>query len=265
MKTTITIASVLLLLGGCSWGQNNDSITSSENKVTQSQNNMNSYQKHQQVDPDLMLESKFFNQVKVVNGVNLVENPSNVLSLVNKQYSIGSYEPKDLVRPKVEFSFGDQDIEKSYMRKEAAAALESMFNAAEKNDVHLFASSGYRSYKRQKALLNAEIANVGKEKAVQAVANPGQSEHQTGLAMDITSESENFLLTENFGKHKDGIWLREHAHEFGFILRYPKGKEKVTGYEYEPWHFRYVGKKHASVIYKNDWTLEEYFQHVKKM
>ncbi|GIN88315.1 putative carboxypeptidase YodJ [Heyndrickxia sporothermodurans] len=265
MKTTITIASVLLLLGGCSWGQNNDSITSSENKVTQSQNNINSNQKHQQVDPDLMLESKFFNQVKIVNGVNMIENSSNVLSLVNKQYSIGSYEPKDLVRPKVQFSFGNQDIEKSYMRKEAATALENMFKSAEKNGIQLFASSGYRSYERQKALLDAEIANVGKQKAVQAVANPGQSEHQTGLAMDITSESENFLLTENFGKHKDGIWLREHAHEFGFILRYPKGKEKVTGYEYEPWHFRYVGKKHASVIYKNDWTLEEYFQHVKKM
>lgn len=262
MKQIIVITSVLLLLSGCSWGQKNDTTSNNKEDV---QTQVNSSNKESNDNPELNLESKYFNQIKVVKGENIIENNSNILSLVNKQYSIGSYEPKDLIRPKVQFSFGDQDIEKSYMRKEAAHALEKMFQDAKKDGLNLFAASGYRSYNRQKEILNAEIANVGKEKALQAVAHPGQSEHQTGLAMDITSESEKFLLTENFENQKEGIWLKEHAHEFGFILRYPKGKEKITGYEYEPWHFRYVGKKCASVIYKNDWTLEEYFQHVKKI
>ena len=183
--------------------------------------------KQKKKNNDLLLESKYFNQIKEVNGQKMIENTSNILSLVNKEYSIGSYVPNDLVRPKVKFSFGDQDIEKSYMRQEAATALEKMFSEAEKNGIYLFASSGYRSYERQKAILNNEIANVGKEKAEQAVATPGQSEHQTGLAMDITSESENYLLSENFGKQKEGIWLREHAHEFGFICATLKIKKTL--------------------------------------
>ncbi|QQZ11116.1 M15 family metallopeptidase [Heyndrickxia vini] len=264
MKRIITITSVLLLLSGCSWGQNDNIVTKDKKDSAQSENN-SKVKNHQNVDSDLLLESKYFNQIKDVNGQKLIENSSNILALVNKTYSIGSYIPNDLVRPNVQFSFGDQDIEKSYMRKEAANALEKMFQNAKSDGIELYASSGYRSYKRQKEVLNAEIANVGKEKAVQAVATPGQSEHQTGLAMDITSQSENFLLTESFEKQKEGIWLRKHAHEYGFILRYPKGKEKITGYEYEPWHFRYVGKKCASIIYTNNWTLEDYFKHVKKV
>ncbi|MGE8204228.1 M15 family metallopeptidase [Heyndrickxia sp. NPDC080065] len=265
MKRIIATTSVLLLLGGCSWGQNSNIDTKKVSPHQDSNTSGETKQSQVTSKPDLLLESKYFNHIKVVNGQNLIENRSNILALVNKEYSLGAYEPKDLVRPNVNFSFGNQDIEKSYMRKEAAAALEKMFKKAEKDGIILYASSGYRSYKRQKALQDAEIAKVGKEKAVQAVATPGQSEHQTGLAMDITGKSENFLLTENFGKQKEGIWLREHAHEFGFILRYPKEKEKITGYEYEPWHFRYVGTKVASIIYKNNWTLEEYFQEVKKM
>ncbi|MEK5523233.1 peptidase M15 [Heyndrickxia sporothermodurans] len=260
MKRIITITSVLLLLSGCSWGQNDHTISKDKNESIQTNNKT----PEKKVEGNLLLESKYFNHIKDVNGQKLIENNSNILALVNKTYSIGNYIPNDLVRPKVLFSFGDQDIEKSYMRKEAAGALEKMFQNAKSDGIDLYASSGYRSYKRQKEVLNAEIANVGKEKAVQAVAIPGQSEHQTGLAMDITSKSVNFLLTESFEKQKEGIWLREHAHEYGFILRYPKGKEKITGYEYEPWHFRYVGKKVATIIYKNNWTLEEYFKHVKK-
>ncbi|MCM3236717.1 M15 family metallopeptidase [Heyndrickxia oleronia] len=267
MKRIVSVAAVLLLLGGCSGGQNHEKDASKNSQQTSNheQANAENGTKTKEKNNDLLLESKYFNQIKEVNGQKMIENTSNILSLVNKEYSIGSYVPNDLVRPKVKFSFGDQDIEKSYMRQEAATALEKMFSEAEKNGIYLFASSGYRSYERQKAILNNEIANVGKEKAEQAVATPGQSEHQTGLAMDITSESENYLLSENLGKQKEGIWLREHAHEFGFILRYPKDKENITGYEYEPWHFRYVGKKAAAVIYKNGWTLEEYFQHVEKM
>ncbi|MEI2368124.1 M15 family metallopeptidase [Niallia circulans] len=212
------------------------------------------------------LESIFFNDIKEVDGRKIIQNPTNIVSLVNKEFGLpDGYAPKDLVRPNVEFSFGNQDIEKSYMRKEAAKALEDMFNDAKKSGITLYAVSGYRSYNRQTEVYDAEVSRVGKEKAVQAVAYPGNSEHQTGLAMDISSESANFLLTEEFGETKEGKWLKENAHLYGFILRYPKGKEKITQYEFEPWHFRYVGKKSAKDIYENDWTLEEYFKVVRKI
>lgn len=212
------------------------------------------------------LESIFFNEIKEVDGRKIIQNPTNIVSLVNKEFGLpDGYAPEDLVRPNVEFSFGNQDIEKSYMRKEAAKALEDMFNGAKKSGITLYAVSGYRSYNRQTEVYDAEVSRVGEEKAVQAVAYPGNSEHQTGLAMDISSKSADFLLTEEFGETKEGKWLKENAHLYGFILRYPKGKEKITQYKFEPWHFRYVGKKSAKDIYENDWTLEEYFQVVRKI
>ncbi|MDQ0214418.1 D-alanyl-D-alanine carboxypeptidase [Oikeobacillus pervagus] len=212
------------------------------------------------------LKAVFFNQIKEVNGKKIIANPENTLSLVNKHYFLpGEYTPTDLVRPNVRFSFGDQDIEKSYLRKQAAKALEEMFSNAKQQGVHLFAVSGYRSYDRQVAILNNEIARVGETKASQAVAPPGQSEHQTGLSMDISAESVKFNLTEDFENTTEGKWLAENAHQYGFILRYPKGKESLTGYKYEPWHFRYVGKQAAKEIYENKWTLEEYFNNVEKI
>lgn len=212
------------------------------------------------------LEAAFFNEIKEVNGVKEIVNADNILALVNKEFALpGTYIPDDLVRPDVPFSFGDQDIEKSYLRRDAAKALEKMFSVAKQEDINLFAVSGYRSYKRQESLFNNEIGKVGKDKALEAVANPGNSEHQTGLAMDISSESVQYLLTEEYGETKEGKWLKENAHRFGFILRYPKEKEDITGYQYEPWHFRYVGEKNAQIIYKNNWTLEEFFEEVHKL
>ncbi|KAB7673037.1 D-alanyl-D-alanine carboxypeptidase family protein [Bacillus sp. B1-b2] len=212
------------------------------------------------------LESIFFNEIAEVDGRNIIQNPTNTVSLVNKDFGLpDTYAPSDLVRPNVSFSFGDQDIEKSYMREEAARALEKMFTVAQNEGIHLFAVSGYRSFTRQKEVFDAEVSQVGEEKAVEAVAYPGNSEHQTGLAMDISSQSVNFLLTEDYGVTVEGQWLANNAHLFGFILRYPQGKEDITKYKYEPWHFRYVGEKSAKDIYENDWTLEEYFNNVRKI
>jgi D-alanyl-D-alanine carboxypeptidase len=217
-------------------------------------------------DPKLTLEAALFNEVVQVNGKNVIQNATNTMALVNKEFALpDGYAPTDLVRPKVAFSFGDQDIEKSYLRKEAATALELMFSDAVKNGLHLFAVSGYRSYDRQKAVFDAEVNKVGYEKAVQAVAVPGNSEHQTGLSMDISSESAHFGLTEQFGETAEGKWLANHAHRFGFVQRYPKGKEGITGYQYESWHYRYVGVKAATEIFENQLTLEEYFNLVEKI
>jgi D-alanyl-D-alanine carboxypeptidase len=151
------------------------------------------------------------------------------------------------------------------MREEAATALENMFATAQKSGIELYAVSGYRSYNRQQQLFNAEINRVGIEKAEQAVAIPGASEHQSGLAMDISSKSNKFYLNEDFANTTEGKWLKDNSHRFGFILRYPKEKIDITNYMYEPWHFRYVGVKAATIMYEHNWTLEEYFNEVKKM
>ncbi|WP_226617718.1 D-alanyl-D-alanine carboxypeptidase family protein [Cytobacillus firmus] len=232
----------------------------SQNEGIESKNEMST-----EKDP-LSLEAFYFNEVKVVNGRNVIQNPENVLALVNKQFSLpDGYEPLQLVIPEVAFSFGKLDLEKSYMRQDAAKALENLFAGALNEEVELFAVSGYRSYARQSQVFEAEVNRVGKEKAVQAVAIPGNSEHQTGLSMDISSRSANLELSEKFGETNEGKWLAENAHRYGFILRYPEGKETITGYQYEPWHFRYVGYEAAKVIYEKKWTLEEYFNIVKKI
>ncbi|WP_079509431.1 M15 family metallopeptidase [Mesobacillus jeotgali] len=217
-------------------------------------------------EEELTLEAAYFNVIQNADGKNVIQNPQNNLALVNKVFGLpGNYIPGDLVRPNVPFSFGDAKLEKSLMRKEAAEALEKMFAGARNDGIELAAVSGYRSYGRQETLFNAEVKKAGEEKALQAVARPGSSEHQTGLTMDISSKTNNFNLNEQFGSTKEGVWLVHNAHKYGFILRYPKGKEGLTGYMYEPWHFRYVGIKAATEIYENKWTLEEYFENVKKI
>ncbi|MED0703891.1 M15 family metallopeptidase [Aeribacillus composti] len=220
----------------------------------------------EQIDPEFLLEEQYFNVVQTVNGQPVIQNPDNILVLVNKDFFLPvDYKPNDLTVPNIQFSFGDADVPKRYLRKEAAAALEQLFAAAKKEGVILFGASGFRSYDRQVELFEAEKKQKGEQKAVQAVAKPGQSEHQTGLSIDVTSESVDFQITEKFGETKEGKWLQQNAHKFGYIIRYPKGKEAITKYKYEPWHIRYVGKKAAKVIYENNLTLEEYFQIVKKI
>lgn len=218
------------------------------------------------INEGIFLPEEYFNQLKEVDGKLVIQNVENIFILVNKEMNLpADYVPGDLVRPKVRFVFGDQDVEKSYLRKEAAEALERMFQVAESEGIYLFASSGYRSYSRQETIFQTKVNQVGEEKALEVVAYPGQSEHQTGLAMDITSQSNNFQLTESFAVTPEGKWLAENAHRFGFILRYPKGKEDITGYSYEPWHFRYVGEEYAKIIYENNWTLEEFFQEARSL
>lgn len=185
-------------------------------------------------------------------------SPDSLTVLVNKEHALPEdYEPKDLVVPDVRFPFIEDDPKKQ-LRKEAAEALEKLFDEADKAGHELFAQSGYRSYERQEAIYAANVAEDGEEAANQYSARPGESEHQTGLVMDITSASVDFLLVQEFGDTPEGQWVAEHAHEFGFIVRYDQGKEDITGYQYEPWHLRYVGKEAATIIYEENLTLEEY-------
>ena len=143
------------------------------------------------------------------------------------------------------------------LRKDAADALENMFEAAKKEGLELTAVSGYRSYKRQKSLHDTYVRRQGKAEADSVSAIPGTSEHQTGLAMDISSKSAKFQLEPIFGETNEGKWVAKHAHEFGFVIRYLEDKTETTEYSYEPWHLRYVGNPYATYIYKHHLTLEE--------
>ena len=177
------------------------------------------------------------------------------LFLVNKEYMIGAdYVPDDLVMPDVKK--GSSAV---LMRKEAAQALEEMFAAAKEEKITLVAVSGYRSYQTQRAIYNRRRKAAGKAHVERFVAVPGASEHQLGLAMDV-SRSKTAGLKASFGKTKEGIWLAENCYRFGFILRYRQEWEDVTGYGYEPWHIRYVGKEHALRIRELDVPLEEYVE-----
>ncbi len=191
------------------------------------------------------------------------------LLLANKKHKLpDGYEPSDLVQPNVLGSGAS-------LRKTAAQALEEMFTAAKEDGVTLRLISGYRSESEQSYLYYTVYG--GGEVADAKSSRPGYSDHQTGLAADIgaTVERENetgcdSLTTDSdsngdnracFGNVTEGTWLREHAHEYGFIMRYPKGKYEITGYTYEPWHFRYVGIEYATAIYNVDEyeSFEEYF------
>ncbi|AYA76707.1 D-alanyl-D-alanine carboxypeptidase family protein [Bacillus sp. Y1] len=285
-KYLLSIAGITLLLSGCDFSKipylnNNqkeettqvDEQKESEPIVNEDNNGQTDSEQgdgSQNLDgstPDgPTLEAIYFNDVKEVNGKQVIQNPLNVLALVNKMFALpDNYNPTDLVKPNVSFSFGNETIEKSLMRKEAALALEKMFSEAKTNGIELYAVSGYRSYERQRIIFDAEVKKSGEEKAAQVVAVPGNSEHQSGLAMDISAKSADLGLTESFGETIEGKWLAANAHKYGFILRYPKGKESITGYQYEPWHFRYVGVSAAQTIFEKNITLEEYFNIVEKI
>jgi len=233
-----------------------DSITtpSEDESNIPSESNADEEVEEEEKEVDLLEETSHIDD----DGKVIVDNTDDILVLVNKNRNLPSdYVPDDLVVPNVRFTFEGFD-EKKQMRKEAAEALEELFKAAEEEGIYLFAVSGYRSYNRQKYLFDTRAARDGFEEANKLTAYPGQSEHQTGLAMDVSCQSVGFDLTQKFGQTVEGIWLKENAHKFGFIIRYQEDKVDITGYSYEPWHIRYVGKEAAKEIYERNITLEEY-------
>lgn len=172
----------------------------------------------------------------------IVENPGAIDVLVNRINNLpDTYVPEDLV-PLTEVPTILSNPEVNQLRLPAYDALKLLFAGAKEAGFELFARSGYRSYNTQVSLYSSYVNNHGQEAADTFSAKPGQSEHQTGLSMDITSEYMNYQLSETFGDTDEGKWVSENAHKYGFIVRYPKGKENITGYMYEPWHIRYLGK-----------------------
>lgn len=192
----------------------------------------------------------------------VVAKPESITALVNKQNALpDNYKPSDLVYPDVPFLFKEK-IEKRMLRKEAAEALEKLFAAAKEDGVALAGVSAYRSRATQKALFERYVKKDGEAKARTYSAVPGTSEHETGLAIDVSGSDGKCAASDCFADTKEAEWLAEHAPEYGFIIRYPKGKENITGYQYEPWHLRYVGVEIAKEIAAKGITLEEYFDAV---
>lgn len=185
--------------------------------------------------------------------------PDSYTVLVSRDYLLpADYIPKELAEPNVRFSYNEH-LEKRKMHITAAKALEKMFHAAEAKGIILYGVSGYRSYQRQQGIYNRNVALHGKKATDSLSAKPGSSEHQSGLAIDVSASSVNCLLTERLADTKEGKWLAKNCHKYGYIVRYPKGKTKITGYSYEPWHIRYVGVPVATYLYEHDLTLEEYY------
>lgn len=141
----------------------------------------------------------------------------------------------------------------------ARTAFEKMAKAAKEEGLELVAFSGFRSYDYQKTLYDRYVNRDGKEAADRYSARPGYSEHQTGLAFDIGEKGrEDVWLTNDFGETEAGRWLAQNSHKYGFILRYPKGKEEITGFMHESWHFRYLEGELATKVHEAGVTLEEY-------
>lgn len=184
------------------------------------------------------------------------KNKNGIAKLVNKENRLkSSYEPNDLVIPDVKTTKFD-----IYINKTASNSLEKMFKAAKEKGVYLYLISGYRSSSYQKKIYSDSLIHNGKEYTEQYLSKANYSEHQTGLAVDVSSKSIAYQLIPEFETTKEGKWLEKNAHNYGFILRYKKDREEDTGYGFEPWHFRYVGNDIAKYIYDNDLILEDLYK-----
>lgn len=184
-------------------------------------------------------------------------NPDSVHVLVNKQDPLEplDYEPDDLREVDAPTEFGEAPL-----RDDAADAYEELHAAAAADGIELWATTAYRDFGFQQALYEQRFFEDGAKAADRVSARPGHSEHQTGLAVDVADlEDRECYLRSCFGDSEQGQWLAERAEEFGYIIRYPEGAEEITGFQYEPWHLRYVGEETARDVSERGVTLEEYW------
>ncbi|TDM39300.1 D-alanyl-D-alanine carboxypeptidase family protein [Macrococcoides goetzii] len=236
----ILLASVLLLTS-CSLPEYIVKPEKSEEKAADTKDTQQKNKAVQQKKETLQKKKvpKYNKEVK--NGVTYI----NGILIVNKKISLPpTYNPGE--------------------NKSVRKILNKMIVDAQKDNMHLVVRSAYRSYAAQKALYDKFVALDGQQIAESYSAKPGQSEHQTGLAYDIGSRESVANMSIQFGQTPEGNWLKENAHKYGFIIRYGKDKTHITGYRYEPWHIRYVGKVHAAKLYRSGQTLEEYLGVYKK-
>lgn len=219
------------------------------------------YLEYQKENPNLSVE----NIVTYVNigidkpyytNTKKAENLNTNLILVNKyNYLTEDYIPENL--EPIDIAYARSGMQ---LVREAKEAFETLSEDAKKEGMNIIAMSSYRSYDYQVNLYNNYVATDGKEAADTYSARAGYSEHQTGLAVDVYNK---VLPYTSFEETEEFNWMQENAYKYGFILRFPKDKVNITGYQYESWHYRYVGKEAAKYIHDHDLTLEEYY--VKKV
>jgi len=187
-----------------------------------------------------------------------VSGNQEMLILVNKKNELSpNYKPDDLTKVN-EYAPG-RDESTRYMRKEASESINLMLADAKALGFDIVITTAFRNYNLQKIIFENNVLKSGSiEEANKTSAKPGESEHQTGLAADLSSSKIKYELNTSFGKLDEGKWISQNAWKYGFILRYQEDKVDITGYNYEPWHIRYVGKEFAKYIYDNNLTLEEF-------
>ena len=191
-----------------------------------------------------MENNNFYKKINIVlpNKYDFIVNKNNKLEK--------NYVPNDLEKIDIKYACNNM-----YLRKEAKENFEKMAMDANKKGLNIVAVSTYRSFEYQNKLYNTYVKDKGFYYADIASARAGHSEHQTGLAVDVSDKK---LDYDNFEDTKEFTWMINNSYKYGFILRYPKAKYLVTGFKYEPWHYRYVGINTAAEIYKKSLTLEEY-------
>lgn len=182
-----------------------------------------------------------------------IKNPDSLMVLVNKLNRLQSnYVPHDLEQISLNYATNNK-----FLRKEAKENFEKLSSDAKKIGYSIIAVSAYRDYDYQENLFNNYVKEKGENYSLKCSAKAGHSEHQTGLSVDVMGSNNDY---DQFEKSKEFDWMKNNSYKYGFILRYPKGKEYITGFKYEPWHYRYVGKDIASIIYTEGITLEEYYK-----
>ena len=273
-KIILILLIIFLIIVGITINQNNKT-PNSEQKLTQEEKilqnlkkipyykkeNKNRYLKYQQehknkkteeiiTDVNIGIDKPYYTNTKPSKLLN-----SNLI-LVNKYiYLTEDYIPENLEEISIEYARSGMQLV-----SEAKEAFETLSQEAKKDGMTIIAMSSYRSYDYQVNLYNNYVKSDGKDAADTYSARPGFSEHQTGLAVDIYNKE---LPYTSFEETKEFEWMQKNAYKYGFILRFPKDKVNITGYQYEAWHYRYVGKKAAKYIHDHNITLEEYY--IKKV
>ncbi len=202
-----------------------------------------------------------FGEVEKTYSYNVIKQDNsngNLAVLVNKYATISEeYVPQNLTQSDSIYYTNGRGNSVSYMAYEASIQLEALISAAEDAGYTIYACSGYRDYDTQRYLYNRAVANLGEDQ--NDTAKPGTSEHQTGLAMDLIFPEAVYALSELQEDSGTYRWMQENAHNYGFVLRYPKGFEDLTGYMFEPWHWRYIGVELATQYHQSGMdTLDEF-------
>ena len=273
-ETYVPIDMVIIALGVDSWSYDNQQVNIHKylfhnhyhqiiQEVLDVSDSRYFYPEHFQRYINYHVKNPDYSMQEVLSRVNLdldygfyenittIQNPYELLVLVNKYHQLPQgFEQQNLVSMDRKYTNGGTQF---LLVDRAYEQYMKMSDAAKEDGISMYVVSAYRTQSHQNNLYNAKIRSNGKAYADNYSARAGHSEHQTGLAIDINSTHVSF---QNSAAYQ---WLQEHAHEYGYILRYPKGKEWITGYAYEPWHYRYVGVDAAAVIHQEEITFEEYY------